>query len=255
MRCLDQWALGAENGPASWLFVATRGNYTLSKLASQRTLTTLSRKSLHGIITIRTMPESAQITVGLLALQGDFDAHKKLLEQFTDIACINVRSAVELERIHALILPGGESTTIAKLLIRHGLMQPLQNRIARGMPAYGTCAGMILLAKRIAGLPNQPTIGVLDVTVDRNAFGSQVDSFEADIPMDWPSAIRTTVRGVFIRAPIIQEVGKTVQVLGMFEDRIVAVQQGNILATAFHPELTDDPSIHKYFISMIHQSF
>jgi 5'-phosphate synthase pdxT subunit len=161
-----------------------------------------------------------------------------------------VRTPEELSRVDALILPGGESTTMAKLLTRIELMQPIRDRLAAGMPAYGTCAGMILLSDKIADRPDQPTIGGLHVTVDRNAFGRQVESFEADIPFALPDKPGGAVRGVFIRAPYIQHADDCVEVLARFEDKVVAVRQGNILATAFHPELTDDSGVHRFFVAI-----
>jgi 5'-phosphate synthase pdxT subunit len=146
-------------------------------------------------------PKSARSVIGVLALQGDFAAHQKMLATLPDVVTTMVRTPEELSTVDALILPGGESTTLAKLLARSSLMQPLRDRLSAGMPAYGTCAGLILLAKSIVGHPDQPTIGALNVSVDRNAFGRQVDSFEADIPFPLPGDEEATIRGVFIRAP------------------------------------------------------
>ncbi len=178
---------------------ATRGKYTLSKSApstlnyssiptqiARRHQMLLQRagmtQSAHGIIT-STMPrKSARSLIGILALQGDFDAHRKMLSTLPDVEVTTVRTPEELSMVDALVLPGGESTTLVRLLSRSGLMQPLRDRLSAGMPAYGTCAGLILLAKSIVGHPDQPTIGALNVSVDRNAFGRQVDSFEADVP-------------------------------------------------------------------------
>jgi 5'-phosphate synthase pdxT subunit len=198
--------------------------------------------------------KSARSTIGVLALQGDFNAHQKMLLSLPDIDTVTVRSVGELSTVDALILPGGESTTVAKLLIRSGLMQPLRDRLVAGMPAYGTCAGLILLAKTIVGRPEQPTIGALKVSVDRNAFGRQVDSFEADIPFPLPADSEASVRGVFIRAPYVESADDGVDVLARFEDRVVAVRHGAILATAFHPELTDDNRVHAYFASIVSHS-
>jgi 5'-phosphate synthase pdxT subunit len=191
-------------------------------------------------------------TIGILGLQGDYDAHRKMLSEHLGASTQLVRTPAELADVDALILPGGESTTIGKLLARIGLDQAIRDRAAAGMPIYGTCAGMILLAKQIEGRPDQPTLDLMDITVARNAFGRQVDSFEADLPFsDDADGSDQTVRGVFIRAPYVTERADTVRVLGRFQDRIVAVRQGNLLATAFHPELTDNPRVHAYFLQMV----
>ena len=198
--------------------------------------------------------------IGILALQGDYDAHRKMLEEQLGATTRFVRAPENLTDIDALVLPGGESTTIGKLMQRIGLDTAIQARLEAGMPAYGTCAGMILLAKTIQDRPEQPTLAALNVTVARNAFGRQIDSFEADIPFTPITNASTaqntntgknSVRGVFIRAPYIVESSPDVQILGHFRDKIVAVQQGNLLATAFHPELTDDPQVHAYFLQMV----
>ena len=191
-------------------------------------------------------------TIGLLALQGDFDKHRHAFEDGLNVPTRLVRTPEDLAQVEALLLPGGESTTIIKLMQRVGLDAAIKDRIADGMPAFGTCAGMILLSKRIEGRPEQPTLGVLDVTVARNAFGRQIDSFEADIPFEADiAADNRPVRGVFIRAPYATEIGAGVQVLAHFEERIVGVRQGNLLAIAFHPELTDDTRLHEYFVNMV----
>lgn len=190
-------------------------------------------------------------TVGVLALQGDFEAHRKVLDGL-GVANFEVRTAKDLAQADALILPGGESTTIIKLLQRIGLDRTIQERFQAGMPVYGTCAGMILLSRNIEGRPEQPTLGLLDATVARNAFGRQIDSFEADVPFRQGEAgEESQVRGVFIRAPYLTEIGTGVEVLGRFEQKVVAVQQGALLATAFHPELTHDATVHAYFLKMV----
>ena len=195
--------------------------------------------------------KKSEITVGLLALQGDFDAHRKVLENRLEVSTVEVRTAEDLQAADALILPGGESTTIGKLMQRSGLDAAIQERAASGMPIYGTCAGMILLAKAIEDRPHQPTLGLLDITVARNAFGRQIDSFEADVPFDTEAGDAQTVRGVFIRAPFVTESAPSVQILSRYQDKIVAVRRGSLLATAFHPELTDDARLHEYFLHMI----
>ncbi len=183
----------------------------------------------------------------MLALQGDFREHIAALHAIGATAC-EVRTAAQLADVDALILPGGESTTIARLLIAFELLEPLRARLAAGLPAWGTCAGAILLARRVPGL-DRPPIGVLDVTVDRNAFGRQLDSFEAEL--DVAGIAGGPVRAVFIRAPVIREPGPGVEVLARLADgRIVACRQGRVLATAFHPELTDDRRMHAAFVAL-----
>jgi 5'-phosphate synthase pdxT subunit len=191
---------------------------------------------------------SRDITIGILALQGDFEAHRTLLEDRLGVRAILVRTADELRSVDGLILPGGESTTVGKLLDRFGLDTVIRERAGKGMPVFGTCAGLILLAHEIEG-SNQPRLDLLDVTVARNAFGRQVDSFEADIPV--PALGSDSVRGVFIRAPYVRAAGPGVEVLGTYEDRIVAVREGSVLGIAFHPELTDDARMHSLFLDMV----
>ena len=193
--------------------------------------------------------------IGILALQGDFDAHRKMLEDRVGAKTLFVRTEEELAGVDALVLPGGESTTVAKLMGRVGLDAAIRTRANAGMPVYGTCAGMILLSKGIEGYPNQPTLGVMDIQVARNAFGRQIDSFEADVPLlTNPDSEPLSVRGVFIRAPYVTEATPSVDILCYFRDRIVGVRQGNLLATAFHPELTDDARVHAYFADIVENS-
>ena len=187
--------------------------------------------------------------VGVLALQGDIREHVSAL-----IACgvypTTIRRPNELAAVDALILPGGESTTIAQLAEIFNLYQPIQERIAAGMPVYGSCAGMILLADSVLDAKEgQKTFGGLDITVRRNAFGRQVDSFESDIAFDDGSD--ELMRAVFIRAPWVENIGSGVKVLARIDSHPVAVQSHNILATAFHPELTGDYRVHRYFIEEI----
>ena len=194
--------------------------------------------------------------VGVLALQGDVREHERALVACGVQTC-RVRSVEELEVVDALVIPGGESTTMSKLALRWGLMEPLRDRVRAGMPAYGSCAGMIMLADRIeGGRDDQETVGGLDVTVRRNAFGRQVDSFEADLEI--PVLGGDPVHAVFIRAPWVESVGEQVQVLGTVSGgpaagRIVAVRQGSLLATSFHPELTGDHRVHAYFVEMVRE--
>jgi 5'-phosphate synthase pdxT subunit len=163
-----------------------------------------------------------------------------------------VRRTDELDAVDGLVIPGGESTTMWKLAVIFDLMEPLRKRIGAGLPVFGSCAGMIMLADRLLdGVGGQETFGGIDMTVRRNAFGRQVDSFEADIPLNGvPGA---PLRAVFIRAPWVEETGPEVEVLGSDPGtgRIVAVRQGPALATAFHPELTGDPRVHKLFVDMV----
>jgi 5'-phosphate synthase pdxT subunit len=186
--------------------------------------------------------------VGVLALQGDFREHLFALEECGVNASI-VRRPSELAAVDALILPGGESTAIAKLARSFEMLEPLKVRIASGMPVYGSCAGMILLADRVLDAAvGQETFGGLDITVRRNAFGSQVDSFETDLAFS--GITNPPLRAVFIRAPWVESVGPSVEVLAKLE-HAVAVRQGGLLATSFHPELTGDNRIHRFFIESV----
>jgi len=192
------------------------------------------------------------MTIGVLALQGAFIEHRKALERL-GVDTREVRLPEHLEGLSGLIIPGGESTTIGKLAVTYGLIGPIRERAAAGWPVWGTCAGMILLARDIGGLA-QPLIGLMDVVIRRNAFGRQVDSFETwlDVPELGEDA---PFRAVFIRAPVIERVGPEVRVLARLSDgAIVAARQGNLLATAFHPELTDDLRFHRYFLRMTEEA-
>ena len=191
--------------------------------------------------------------VGVLALQGDFREHLFALAE-CGVEAIAVKSLEEINLIDALVLPGGESTTIAKLARTFGFFDRIQERIQSGLPTYGSCAGMILLADRITGAAvGQESFGGMDITVRRNAFGRQVDSFEADLNMTGITA--PAIRAIFIRAPWVEMVGSGVEVLASVEIdgelHPVAVQQGNLLATSFHPEITGDNRVHRYFIETI----
>jgi 5'-phosphate synthase pdxT subunit len=196
--------------------------------------------------------------VGVFALQGDVREHLRVLAGLGAVAT-TVRRPEELEHVDALILPGGESTTMAKLAAAFDLLEPLRKRVAEGMPAYGSCAGMILLADRIQdGATGQETVGGLDVVVRRNAFGRQVDSFEADVAFA-DLVPPGPVHAVFIRAPWVESTGDQVRVLarvehGPAEGRVVAVRGGrhdHLLATSFHPELTGDHRVHQLFLQMV----
>ena len=188
--------------------------------------------------------------VGVLALQGDVREHLRVLGSLGAEATA-VRRPDELADVAGLVIPGGESSVIDKLARAFGMQQPIRDAIAAGMPAYGTCAGMILLADRITdGIAGQETFGGLDVTVRRNAFGSQVDSFETDL--DVPVLGVPPVHAVFIRAPVVEAVGAGVDVLASLDDgRVVAVQQGGLLATAFHPEVTGEHRFHRRFLDEV----
>ena len=184
--------------------------------------------------------------VGVLALQGDFAEH---VGAFTALACeaVPVKKPEDVLACEALVIPGGESTTIGKLCQRFGVGEAILELHRQGRPIWGTCAGMILLAKDIEG-SDQWRLGLMDITVRRNAFGRQVESFEADVDVAGISG--GPVRAVFIRAPFVSEVRGPAQVLASFEDKIIAVRQDHLLATAFHPELTDDRRIQEYFLAM-----
>jgi pyridoxal 5'-phosphate synthase pdxT subunit len=187
-------------------------------------------------------------TIGVFALQGDVREHLATLTAL-GVEAFTVRRPAELERCDGLVLPGGESTTMAKLARTFELLDPLRARVAAGMPTFGTCAGMIMLADRIVdGVVGQETIGGLDVTVRRNAFGRQVDSFEADLPF---AGLDAPVHAVFIRAPWVEQVGAGVEVLAEAEGHPVAVRQGHLMATSFHPEVDDDGRVHRLFLDLL----
>jgi len=193
---------------------------------------------------------------GVLALQGDVREHLDALEGANgaglEVRPFEVRTAAELASADALILPGGESTTIARLLLAFELFEPLRERIAGGLPVWGTCAGAILLARSAPGL-DRPTLGVMDIVVERNAFGRQLESFEADL--DVTGIEGGALRAVFIRAPAIREAGPAVEVLARLADgTIVACREGALLATAFHPELTGDRRFHELFVSIAREA-
>ena len=192
--------------------------------------------------------------VGVLALQGDVREHLATLPALGAVA-VTVRRPEELAAVDALVVPGGESTTMAKLAVRFGLLGPLRAAVAGGLPVYGSCAGMIMLADRLLDAPaDQVTVGGMDVTVRRNAFGRQVDSFESQVEIEGVAG--GPVHAVFIRAPWVEQAGEGVQVLGRVvggpaDGRIVAVRQGNLVATSFHPELTGDRRVHALFVDIV----
>lgn len=190
-------------------------------------------------------------TIGVLALQGDFAEHRGQL-QAAGATSREVRLPAHLEGLDGLIIPGGESTSIARLLDAYGLLLPLRQRAQQGFPIWGTCAGAIILARRAPGL-DRPNIGALDIGVARNAFGRQIDSFEADLPM--PLLGEQPFHAVFIRAPVITDTGPGVETLARLPDgRVVAAQSGHLLATSFHPELTPDTRLHRHFLAMAEQA-
>lgn len=187
--------------------------------------------------------------VGVLALQGAFARHVALLTRL-GVGAVEVRTPDDLADVHGLVIPGGESTTISKLLDANGLFDPVAERLAAGTPALGTCAGMILLATEVLdGRPDQRSFGAVDIAVRRNAFGRQVDSFEADL--DVRGIEGPPVHAVFIRAPFVERAGDDVDVLAELEGHPVLVRQGPVVATAFHPELGGDDRIHELFLSTI----
>jgi pyridoxal 5'-phosphate synthase pdxT subunit len=188
--------------------------------------------------------------IGVLALQGAFIEHEKMLKALGAQAA-EVRLPHQLDDLDGLIIPGGESTTIGKLATEFGLIEPLR-QFAQARPTWGTCAGMIFLAKNI-GIDRQPILGVMNIKVNRNAFGRQIDSFEADLPIQPLGG--EPFHAVFIRAPLVTEAGEGVKVLAQLPDGgIVAVQQDHLLATAFHPELTGDSRLHQYFLNLVQTS-
>ena len=195
-----------------------------------------------------------QPLIGVLALQGDVREHVRALEA-AGARAVAVRRPEELEGLDGVVIPGGESTTIAKLARTFEVLEPLRARIKAGLPAYGSCAGMILLAEGLQdAAADQETLGGLDVLVRRNAFGRQVDSFESEV--EWAGLPGGPVHAVFIRAPWVERVGPEVEVLarvegGEADGRIVAVRQGNLVATSFHPELTGDDRVHRYFVELV----
>ncbi|GAA2633493.1 MULTISPECIES: pyridoxal 5'-phosphate synthase glutaminase subunit PdxT [Streptomyces] len=187
--------------------------------------------------------------IGVLALQGDVREHLIALAA-ADAVARPIRRPEELAEVDALVIPGGESTTMSKLAVLFGMLEPLRERVAAGMPVYGTCAGMIMLAdKLLDGRDDQETLGGIDMIVRRNAFGRQNESFEAKI--DFAGIAGGPVEGVFIRAPWVESVGAAAEVLATYDGHTVAVRQGNVLATSFHPELTGDDRVHAYFVDMV----
>ncbi len=182
---------------------------------------------------------------GVLALQGDFREHVRAFAAL-GATPVEVRTAEQLADVDCLAIPGGESTTIGKLARAYGLVEPVQDRARHGMPILGTCAGMIVLAERVVG--GEPLFALMDLTVRRNAYGRQVDSFEADLDV---RGIEHPVRGVFIRAPWIEDVGEPVEVLATFENHPVVLEQGNLVVASFHPELVGETGLHEYLLRKV----
>ena len=204
---------------------------------------------------------STGINIGVLAVQGDIAenvsaARMALDELGVEGIVTEVKNPEQISELNGLIIPGGESTVIGTLSLVNGSLKKIKEKIAAGMPVLGTCAGMIVLSKkakdRIVGEMDQPLLDYLDIKIERNAFGRQRDSFEANISLEKIGI--PTYRGVFIRAPSVIETGKDVEVISQFNEKIVAVKQGNIIGTSFHPELTGDLSIHKYFIDLVRKN-
>jgi 5'-phosphate synthase pdxT subunit len=187
--------------------------------------------------------------VGVLAYQGDVREHLEALAA-VGASPVEVRTLADLDRVDGLVVPGGESTVIGKLAARYGLLEPLRERVSGGLPVFGTCAGMIFLAREVEG-PPQNLLGVLDVRVRRNAFGRQVASFEAEV--DVKGVDGGPVSGAFIRAPWVAEAGPEVEVLAEIDGKVVAVRQGDLLATAFHPELTGEVRLHRWLVELVAQ--
>jgi len=203
----------------------------------------------------------SNLQIGILSVQGDvienvITTHDALNELEESGTVKMVKTPQEIDQLDGLIIPGGESTMIGQLSLVNGALKKVKEKIEAGMPVFGICAGLILLSKnakdRVVGKTNQPLLDILDVQVERNSFGRQRESFEAEISLE--SLGISKFNGIFIRAPSISEIGSSVEVISKFNDKIVAVKQGAILCTAFHPELTTDVSLHKYFVNMIKQS-
>ena len=200
-------------------------------------------------------------TIGVLSIQGDVQENLLSVQAAVDELSIDgkviaVRTPEEISQIDGLIIPGGESTTIGQLSLVNGSLKILKEKIQNGMPVLGICAGMIMLSNtandRIVGKTDQPLLDIFDIKLERNSFGRQKESFESDISMD--SINIPKFNGIFIRAPSVSDVGSDVEVLSKFNDRIVAIKKDNVIGTAFHPELTEDTSLHKYFVNLVNTS-
>jgi 5'-phosphate synthase pdxT subunit len=201
------------------------------------------------------------LTVGVLSIQGDvqeniLSAKSAIDELGINVKVIGVKTPEEISQLDGLIIPGGESTTIGQLSLVNGSLKVIKEKIEGGMPVLGICAGMIMLSNtandRVVGKTDQPLLGILDIKLERNSFGRQRESFESDISLD--SLNIPKFNGVFIRAPSVSDVGPDVEILSKFNNRIIAVKKGNVIGTAFHPELTRDTSLHKYFVNLVNTS-
>jgi pyridoxal 5'-phosphate synthase pdxT subunit len=188
--------------------------------------------------------------IGVLALQGAFREHRQMLER-CGVDVIEVRKAEDVDQIDGLIIPGGESTTIGKLLVEWGLAEKIKNRAQEGMPVYGTCAGLIVVAKEIVGHERQPRLALMDIAAHRNAYGRQTDSFEHEFTI--PELGDEPFKAVFIRAPYIEKYEPSVQVLAEHKGKAILARQKNVLVSSFHPELTCDDRIHRYFLTMVEE--
>ena len=199
-------------------------------------------------VTNKELIDTGKVVIGVLGLQGDFQKHIDSLQKIENVDAKIVRTPDEIAQCDGLIIPGGESTAVGKLMDRFGVDKAIRECVANGMTIFGTCTGMILLAKEIEG-SDQHRLGLMDITVRRNAFGRQVDSFESDIVI--PEVGPEPVRAIFIRAPYITEIRENAKALYTLENgEVIFVRQGNCLAAAFHPELTEDTRVHKYFVNM-----
>ena len=201
------------------------------------------------------------ISIGVLSIQGDVQENllstKDAIDELgIDANVSDVRTPEEISQLDGLIIPGGESTTIGQLSLVNGSLKVLKEKIQNGMPVLGICAGMIMLSNtandRVVGKTDQPLLDIFDIKLERNSFGRQKESFESDVSLD--SINIPKFNGVFIRAPSVSDVGSDVEILSKFNDRIIAIKKGNVIGTAFHPELTEDISLHKYFISLVNTS-
>lgn len=247
------WSPGFDSG-VDGLSLVTLASVLTQKVWGHRPRARHTGSQMSLCHRVTDMETSSRVVVGVLAVQGDVVEHVRMLERVGADA-VRVRRAADLAGVDALVIPGGESTVMMRLIAQGDLLEPLRERLAAGMPAYGSCAGMILLADRILdGVAGQRTLGGIDVTVRRNAFGRQVASFEADV--DVTGVDDGPVRAVFIRAPWVEEIGDGVEVLSRVAlptggDAVVAVRQGTLLATSFHPEVTDDARMHALFVDMV----
>lgn len=191
------------------------------------------------------------MTIGILAIQGSREEHAQMLDRI-GVKWVYVRTINELKNVDALIMPGGESTHISMSITESGLFEAIQKRAKDGMPIFGTCAGAILLSKEILDEKKVIPLSLIDLSIDRNAYGTQLDSFATEV--DIPVLSNQKIEAVFIRAPIVKRVGKNVEVLAEYDGSPILLKEGNVLISTFHPELTEDLTVHKYFLSIIHEA-